>query len=132
MELGFADSQGSLQGLSRLGVGLQQTVRETELGENAHPEPPGRAQGWRDCRTPQWVWAVWVCPVSAAPMEVKAPVLCPQVKCIILQVLKGLQYLHENYIIHRWEWQDGAGGTEGGLGTPLTSWEQQQGREAME
>uniref|UniRef100_A0A663MVB3 Cyclin dependent kinase 10 n=1 Tax=Athene cunicularia TaxID=194338 RepID=A0A663MVB3_ATHCN len=24
-----------------------------------------------------------------------------QVKCIILQVLKGLQYLHENYIIHR-------------------------------
>ncbi|NXP40451.1 CDK10 kinase, partial [Leiothrix lutea] len=33
--------------------------------------------------------------------EVTAPVLCPQVKCIILQVLKGLQYLHENYIIHR-------------------------------
>lgn len=30
-----------------------------------------------------------------------AAVLCPQVKCIILQVLKGLQYLHENYIIHR-------------------------------
>ncbi|KAM3665392.1 cyclin-dependent kinase 10 isoform 2-T2 [Ammospiza maritima maritima] len=24
-----------------------------------------------------------------------------QVKCIILQVLRGLQYLHENYIIHR-------------------------------
>ncbi|KAM6353225.1 LOW QUALITY PROTEIN: cyclin-dependent kinase 10 [Alca torda] len=24
-----------------------------------------------------------------------------QVKCIILQVLKGLQYLHENYVIHR-------------------------------
>ncbi|KAM6324802.1 cyclin-dependent kinase 10 isoform 2-T2 [Podargus strigoides] len=24
-----------------------------------------------------------------------------QVKCIIMQVLKGLQYLHENYIIHR-------------------------------
>ncbi|XP_068811829.1 cyclin-dependent kinase 10 isoform X3 [Struthio camelus] len=30
-----------------------------------------------------------------------APVFRPQVKCIILQVLKGLQYLHENYIIHR-------------------------------
>lgn len=34
--------------------------------------------------------------------EVRAPVLCLQVKCITLQVLKGLQYLHENYIIHRW------------------------------
>lgn len=29
------------------------------------------------------------------------PVLFLQVKCIILQVLKGLQYLHERYIIHR-------------------------------
>lgn len=38
--------------------------------------------------------------------------LCLQVKCIILQVLKGLQYLHENYIIHRWEQQDGHGGKE--------------------
>lgn len=53
-------------------------------------------------------------------------------KCIILQVLKGLQYLHENYIIHRWEWQDGAGGTEGCLGTPPASWERRQGRETME
>lgn len=24
-----------------------------------------------------------------------------QVKCIMLQVLKGLQYLHQRYIIHR-------------------------------
>lgn len=42
-----------------------------------------------------------VCPLGALPTEVTAPVLCPQVKCIILQVLRGLQYLHENYIIHR-------------------------------
>lgn len=33
-------------------------------------------------------------------------------KCIILQVLQGLQYLHENYIIHRWEQQDGRGAAE--------------------
>lgn len=25
-----------------------------------------------------------------------------QVKCIVLQVLRGLQYLHRNFIIHRW------------------------------
>lgn len=25
-----------------------------------------------------------------------------QVKCIVLQVLRGLQYLHQNFIIHRW------------------------------
>lgn len=25
-----------------------------------------------------------------------------QVKCIALQVLRGLQYLHRNFIIHRW------------------------------
>ena len=25
-----------------------------------------------------------------------------QVKCIMLQVLRGLQYLHRNFIIHRW------------------------------
>lgn len=24
-----------------------------------------------------------------------------QVKCIVLQVLKGLQYLHSNFIVHR-------------------------------
>lgn len=73
---------------------------------------------------PQWVCPAGVCPASAAPTEVTAPVLCPQVKCIILQVLKGLQYLHENYIIHRWERRDGAGGIKGCLGTPPTSWEQ--------
>lgn len=28
--------------------------------------------------------------------------LCVQVKCIVLQVLRGLQYLHQNFIIHRW------------------------------
>lgn len=47
-------------------------------------------------------------------------------KCIILQVLKGLQYLHENYIIHRWEWQDGTRGTKGWLETPPMSWDQEQ------
>ena len=25
-----------------------------------------------------------------------------QVKCIVLQVLRGLHYLHRNFIIHRW------------------------------
>lgn len=31
----------------------------------------------------------------------KASILT-QVKCIVLQVLRGLQYLHRNFIIHRW------------------------------
>lgn len=34
-----------------------------------------------------------------------------QVKCIVLQVLRGLQYLHRNFIIHRWA---GSTGLEGG------------------
>uniref|UniRef100_A0A670IY21 Cyclin-dependent kinase 10 n=1 Tax=Podarcis muralis TaxID=64176 RepID=A0A670IY21_PODMU len=33
--------------------------------------------------------------------NMQAPFSEAQVKCIILQVLKGLQYLHENFIIHR-------------------------------
>ncbi|XP_049720098.1 cyclin-dependent kinase 10 isoform X1 [Elephas maximus indicus] len=31
----------------------------------------------------------------------EAQPLYPQVKCIILQVLRGLQYLHRNFVIHR-------------------------------
>uniref|UniRef100_A0A4W3INV4 Cyclin-dependent kinase 10 n=1 Tax=Callorhinchus milii TaxID=7868 RepID=A0A4W3INV4_CALMI len=33
--------------------------------------------------------------------NMQSPFSEAQVKCIILQVLKGLQYLHENFIIHR-------------------------------
>ncbi|KAH0619713.1 hypothetical protein JD844_000651 [Phrynosoma platyrhinos] len=33
--------------------------------------------------------------------NMQAPFSEAQVKCIILQVLKGLQYLHDNFIIHR-------------------------------
>lgn len=33
--------------------------------------------------------------------NVEGPITEPQVKCIILQVLKGLNYLHSKFIIHR-------------------------------
>lgn len=42
-------------------------------------------------------------------------------KCIILQVLRGLQYLHEKYIIHRWERGERRGGEGGPLGGSLQS-----------
>lgn len=40
----------------------------------------------------------------------------PQVKCILLQVLRGLQYLHRSFIIHRWAGRPGGreGVSEGG------------------
>ena len=58
----------------------------------------GRLQGTQVSLTSKGLPG-WCC----SHREVGASVLCLQVKCIILQVLKGLQYLHENYIIHRWE-----------------------------
>ncbi|KAJ6657143.1 hypothetical protein lerEdw1_002732 [Lerista edwardsae] len=40
--------------------------------------------------------------------NMQAPFSEAQVKCIILQVLKGLQYLHDNFIIHRSEGRVGS------------------------
>lgn len=43
--LGLAGHSRTLQGLSRLGFGLEQTIRGTELGENVPPGSPWGALG---------------------------------------------------------------------------------------
>lgn len=33
--------------------------------------------------------------------NMKGPFLAPEIKCLLLQILKGLAYLHSNWVIHR-------------------------------
>eukprot|EP00339_Tiarina_fusa_P023017 CAMPEP_0117028586 /NCGR_PEP_ID=MMETSP0472-20121206/20773_1 /TAXON_ID=693140 ORGANISM="Tiarina fusus, Strain LIS" /NCGR_SAMPLE_ID=MMETSP0472 /ASSEMBLY_ACC=CAM_ASM_000603 /LENGTH=355 /DNA_ID=CAMNT_0004736117 /DNA_START=142 /DNA_END=1205 /DNA_ORIENTATION=- len=33
--------------------------------------------------------------------QMKGPFLAPEIKCLLLQLLRGLEYLHSNWIIHR-------------------------------
>ncbi|XP_055001019.1 cyclin-dependent kinase 10 isoform X2 [Sorex araneus] len=47
-------------------------------------------------------------PLTCAEAALSAALALWQVKCIALQVLRGLQYLHRNFIIHRWRARRGA------------------------
>ena len=33
--------------------------------------------------------------------QMKGPFLAPEIKCLLLQILRGIKYLHSNWIIHR-------------------------------
>jgi hypothetical protein len=46
--------------------------------------------------------------------QMTRPFSVAEVKCLMLQLLNGIEYLHENWVIHRW----GQHGGEKGAGAP--------------